>query len=133
MKKTASNDNLVTKMEIVRDLAKKSKLTHSVAKDILNNLLDIIERNLKNLASRRATMTRCPKIDPKSWPVRRNLYPASSPSCRVPPRNAQEDQSGRTDEEDRSPPLLLEPFPGRWPFHGTDAGNAEEAVLHHHR
>lgn len=25
MKKTASNDNLVTKMEIVRDLAKKSK------------------------------------------------------------------------------------------------------------
>ncbi len=42
MKKTASSDNLVTKMEIVRDLAKKSKLTHSVAKDILNNLLDII-------------------------------------------------------------------------------------------
>lgn len=37
MKKTASNDNLVTKMEIVRDLVKKSKLTHSVAKDILNN------------------------------------------------------------------------------------------------
>jgi hypothetical protein len=28
MKKTASNDNLITKMEIVRDLAKKSKLTH---------------------------------------------------------------------------------------------------------
>jgi DNA-binding protein HU-beta len=47
MKKTASNDNLVTKMEIVRDLAKKSKLTHSVAKDILNNLLDIIKQNLK--------------------------------------------------------------------------------------
>ena len=47
MKKTASNDNLVTKMEIVRDLAKKSKLTHFVAKDIFNNLLDIIERNLK--------------------------------------------------------------------------------------
>ena len=45
MKKTASNDNLVTKMEIVRDLAKKSKLTHFVAKDIFNNLLDIIERN----------------------------------------------------------------------------------------
>ena len=47
MNKTASNDNLVTKMELVRELAKKSKLTHSVAKGILNNLLDIIERNLK--------------------------------------------------------------------------------------
>lgn len=47
MKKTASNDNLVTKMELVRELAKKSKLTHSVAKGILNNLLGIIERNLK--------------------------------------------------------------------------------------
>ena len=47
MKKTASNDNLVTKMEIVSELAKKSKLTQSVAKGILNNLLAIIERNLK--------------------------------------------------------------------------------------
>ena len=47
MKKTANNPNLVTKMDIVRDLAKKSKLTHSVAKSIINNLLDIIERNLK--------------------------------------------------------------------------------------
>ena len=47
MKKTASNDNLVTKMELVSELAKKSKLTHAVAKSILNNLLDIIERNLK--------------------------------------------------------------------------------------
>ena len=47
MKKTASNDNLVTKMELVSELAKKSKLTHAVAKSILNNLLEIIERNLK--------------------------------------------------------------------------------------
>jgi nucleoid DNA-binding protein len=47
MNKTVSNDNLVTKMEIVSELAKKSKLTQSVAKGILNNLLAIIERNLK--------------------------------------------------------------------------------------
>ena len=47
MKKTAPNDNLVTKMELVMELAKKSKLTNAVAKGILNNLLEIIERNLK--------------------------------------------------------------------------------------
>ncbi|EKD82581.1 MAG: hypothetical protein ACD_39C01204G0008, partial [uncultured bacterium] len=47
MKKTANNPNLVTKMDLVRELAQKSKLTHSVARSILNNLLDIFERNLK--------------------------------------------------------------------------------------
>ena len=47
MKKTANNPNLITKMDIVRDLAKKSKLTQGVARSILNNLLGIIERNLK--------------------------------------------------------------------------------------
>ncbi|GAB4284242.1 MAG: DNA-binding protein HU [Candidatus Rifleibacteriota bacterium] len=47
MKKTANNPNLVTKMEIVHELAKKSKLTQEVAKSILNNLFGIIERNLK--------------------------------------------------------------------------------------
>ena len=47
MKKTVNNPNLVTKMDIVRELAKKSKLTNAVARSIFNNLLDIIERNLK--------------------------------------------------------------------------------------
>jgi len=34
-------------MEIVRELAKKSRLTQSVSKEIINNLLGIIEKNLK--------------------------------------------------------------------------------------
>lgn len=47
MRKTANNPDLVTKMEIVCELAKKSRLTQSVSKEIINNLLGIIEKNLK--------------------------------------------------------------------------------------
>ena len=47
MKRTATNDTLITKMDIVKELAQKSKLTQSVAKAIINDFLGIIKKNLK--------------------------------------------------------------------------------------
>jgi len=82
MKKTASNDNLVTKMELVRELAKKSKLTHSVAKSILNNLLDIIERNLKK--EKRLQIIGFGSFYTKKKPARTAINPNTRKPIQVP-------------------------------------------------
>ncbi len=46
MERTINNPNLVTKMDVVRALAKKSRLTEEVAKETLENVLEIIESYL---------------------------------------------------------------------------------------
>ena len=82
MKKTANNPNLVTKMEIVRELAKKSKLTQEVAKSILNNLLGIIERNLKK--EKRLQIIGFGSFYTKQKPARTAVNPKTRKPIQVP-------------------------------------------------
>ena len=82
MKKTANNPNLVTKMDIVRDLAKKSKLTQTVARSILNNLLDIIERNLKK--EKRLQIIGFGSFYTKQKPARTAINPNTRKPIQVP-------------------------------------------------
>ncbi|PKK88425.1 MAG: integration host factor [Candidatus Wallbacteria bacterium HGW-Wallbacteria-1] len=82
MKKTANNQDLITKMELVKELAKKSKLTHSVAKSILNNLLDIIERNLKK--EKRLQIIGFGSFYTKQKPARTAINPNTRKPIQVP-------------------------------------------------
>lgn len=82
MKKTANNQDLITKMELVKELAKKSKLTHSVSKSILNNLLDIIERNLKK--EKRLQIIGFGSFYTKQKPARTAINPNTRKPIQVP-------------------------------------------------
>ncbi len=94
MKKTANNQDLITKMELVKELAKKSKLTHSVAKSILNNLLNIIERNLKK--EKRLQIIGFGSFYTKQKPARTAINPNTRKPIQVPEKKLVKFAPGKT-------------------------------------
>lgn len=82
MDRSINNPNLVTKMDIVRALAKKSRLTQTVARETLNNVLEIIESHLKK--GKRVQIINFGSFYVKERPARTAINPKTRKTIQVP-------------------------------------------------